>query len=110
MVQQTKMLARAQKEAMMLQLRDADEDANNSSYEKSRAKIEAVRSVIKRDSWMIGSSRNPQDRQQDSLGREDTQRSILHSVRNHSKVSNFSENEEEKRYVKSKLEQGNLPN
>ena len=89
---------------MMQQLRGAEDDANNSNYEDSRAKIEAVRSVIKRDTFMSGSNHNPQDKRRDSQGREDTQRSLLHSIMGQSKVSNFSENEEERSYMKSALQ------
>ena len=94
----------------MAQLRGAEDDAENSNYENSRAKIEAVRSVIKRDPKARASSRNPQDRaRQSSLGREDTQRSFLHSVRSHSKVSNFSDNEADGSYIRSALQYQNEP-
>ena len=45
-VKQTKQLAEVQKTIMIDQLRGAENDANNSNYEDSRAKIDLVRSVV----------------------------------------------------------------
>jgi len=45
-VKQTKQLAHVQRDFMMEQLRRAQLDVNNSNYEDSKAKIDAVKSVM----------------------------------------------------------------
>ena len=47
-VRQTKQLAKAQKEVMIEHLRGAEDDANNSNYDHSQQKIEAVRNAMHR--------------------------------------------------------------
>ena len=58
LVRQTKELAQVQKQVMMDNLRIAENDADNSNYEESRARVEAVRNAIHSKNGGAGSMAN----------------------------------------------------